>query len=205
VSARKTEQARAGPAMVVELAIDDVGLAERILAMILEHPDLRLADAEDGSAADVRITDGAPGRAADVAVVVITNRSGALEALQAGAAAVLSEHADGEALHAAVRAAAAGLTILSADYRDLLVDGAEAAGGLEREAESEPANIDLTQRELQVLQLLVQGASNKAIARRLEITPHTAKFHVASILAKLGATGRTDAVAKAMRLGLVMI
>ena len=56
-----------------------------------------------------------------------------------------------------------------------------------------------------MLQLLAQGASNKAIARRLEITPHTAKFHVASIVAKLGATGRTDAVAKAMRLGLVMI
>ena len=205
MSARKTEQARAGPAMVVELAIDDVGLAERILAMILEHPDLRLADAEDGTAADVRITDGAPGRAADVAVVVITNRSGALEALQAGAAAVLSEHADGEALHAAIRAAAEGLTALSADFRELLVDGAEAAGGLEREVESEPANVDLTQRELQVLQLLAQGASNKAIARRLEITPHTAKFHVASIVAKLGATGRTDAVAKAMRLGLVMI
>ena len=70
---------------------------------------------------------------------------------------------------------------------------------------AEPASVDLTQRELQVLQLLAQGASNKAIARRLEITPHTAKFHVASIVAKLGATGRTDAVARAMRLGLVMI
>ncbi len=56
-----------------------------------------------------------------------------------------------------------------------------------------------------MLQLLAQGASNKTIARRLEITPHTAKFHVASIVAKLAATGRTDAVAKAMRLGLVMI
>ena len=60
-------------------------------------------------------------------------------------------------------------------------------------------------RELQVLRLLAEGASNKSIARRLGITPHTAKFHVASIVAKLGATGRTDAVAKAMRLGLVMI
>jgi DNA-binding NarL/FixJ family response regulator len=56
-----------------------------------------------------------------------------------------------------------------------------------------------------VLELLARGASNKAIARRLEITPHTAKFHVAAIVAKLGAAGRTDAVARAMRLGLVMI
>jgi DNA-binding CsgD family transcriptional regulator len=58
---------------------------------------------------------------------------------------------------------------------------------------------------LQVLQLLAAGESNKAIARRLGISPHTAKFHVASLAGKLGASGRTDAVAKAMRLGLVMI
>ena len=94
---------------------------------------------------------------------------------------------------------------ISADYRDLLVGRGEAAGGLDRDIDTEPAQVDLTPREHQVLQLLAQGASNKAIARRLEITPHTAKFHVASIVAKLGATGRTDAVARAMRLGLVMI
>ena len=56
-----------------------------------------------------------------------------------------------------------------------------------------------------MLRLLAEGASNKSIPRHLGITPHTAKFHVASIVAKLGATGRTDAVAKAMRSGLVMI
>ena len=56
-----------------------------------------------------------------------------------------------------------------------------------------------------MLRLLAEGASNKVIARRLGITPNTAKFHVASIVAKLGAIGRTDAVARAMRLGLVMI
>jgi DNA-binding CsgD family transcriptional regulator len=73
------------------------------------------------------------------------------------------------------------------------------------DVEDEPPPIELTARELQVLRLLAEGASNKSIARRLGITPHTAKFHVASIVAKLGATGRTDAVAKAMRLGLIMI
>lgn len=208
MNARTTAWAASvGQKVAVEIAINDAGLAERVRTMVLEHPELRLADAEDGRAPDVRITDGAAGGAADMAVVVIAARSGALEALQAGAAAVLSEHTDGEALHAAIRAAAEGLTTLSADFRDLVVDGGEVAGGLEPDvdAETEPAHADLTPRELQVLQLLAQGASNKAVARRLEITPHTAKFHVASIVAKLGATGRTDAVAKAMRLGLVMI
>jgi DNA-binding NarL/FixJ family response regulator len=206
VSARHTaSEVGDGPAVVVELAIDDPGLAQRVRTMLLEHPDLRVADAEDGLSPDVRITDREIGSAADVAVAVIAGRSGALEALHAGAAAVLSEHTGGEELHAAIRAAAQGLTILSGDHRDLLLDDAQAAGGLDRDGDADPAAVDLTQREQQVLQLLAQGASNKTIARRLEITPHTAKFHVASIVAKLGATGRTDAVAKAMRMGIVMI
>jgi DNA-binding NarL/FixJ family response regulator len=191
--------------VAVELAIDDPDLAEAIRTMLLEHPDVRLTDGEDRPAPQVRVTDGAAEGGADIAVVLLTDRSGAMEALQAGAAAVLSQHTDGEALHAAILAAAVGLTTLSAEFRDRLVGSADAAGGLEREGDAEPAPVDLTQRELQVLQLLAQGASNKAIARGLEITPHTAKFHVASIVAKLGATGRTDAVARAMRLGLVMI
>jgi len=61
----------------------------------------------------------------------------------------------------------------------------------------------LTPRELEVLALLAEGASNKAIARRLEISVHTAKFHVGSLLDKLDAIGRTDAVAQAARLGVI--
>ncbi|HEX6010214.1 MAG TPA: helix-turn-helix transcriptional regulator [Geminicoccaceae bacterium] len=63
----------------------------------------------------------------------------------------------------------------------------------------------LTPREAQVLELLAEGASNKAIARRLGISVHTAKFHVAHVLDKLDATGRADAVAHAARLGLLML
>ena len=60
----------------------------------------------------------------------------------------------------------------------------------------------LTARELEVLALLAEGASNKMIARRLAISVHTAKFHVASVIDKLDAIGRTDAVAHAARLEL---
>jgi len=66
-----------------------------------------------------------------------------------------------------------------------------------------PASLELTPRELEVLALLAEGASNKAIARRLGISVHTAKFHVGSLLDKLDATGRTDAVAHAARLGVI--
>ena len=61
----------------------------------------------------------------------------------------------------------------------------------------------LTPRELEVLTLLAEGASNKMIARRLGISVHTAKFHVGQVLDKLDATGRTDAVAHAARQGVI--
>ncbi|WOH83123.1 LuxR C-terminal-related transcriptional regulator [Bradyrhizobium sp. BEA-2-5] len=61
----------------------------------------------------------------------------------------------------------------------------------------------LTQRELDVLALMAEGASNKVIARQLGISVHTVKFHVGSLLDKLDATGRTDAVAHAARRGVI--
>jgi DNA-binding CsgD family transcriptional regulator len=70
-------------------------------------------------------------------------------------------------------------------------------------APTEPGDIELTPRELDVLALMAGGASNKAIARQLGISVHTAKFHVGSILDKLDATGRTDAVAHAARRGVI--
>lgn len=64
-------------------------------------------------------------------------------------------------------------------------------------------SLHLTPRERDVLALLAEGASNKTIARRLNISVHTAKFHVGSLLDKLDATGRTDAVTHAARLGVI--
>lgn len=63
----------------------------------------------------------------------------------------------------------------------------------------------LTPREQEVLRLLAEGSSNKEIARRLGISAHTAKFHVGQLLDKLDATGRTDAVAQAARLGVIQL
>ena len=63
----------------------------------------------------------------------------------------------------------------------------------------------LTSRELQVLSLLAEGLSNKAIASRLGISDQTVKFHVASLSGKLGAANRTDAVRRALRRGLISL
>ncbi|RUU77358.1 LuxR family transcriptional regulator, partial [Mesorhizobium sp. M7A.T.Ca.TU.009.01.1.2] len=76
----------------------------------------------------------------------------------------------------------------------------------EEEASDEhAARPSLSPREAEVLALLAEGAPNKVIARRLNISVHTAKFHVAAILIKLGAANRTDAIAIAMRQGLVLV
>lgn len=77
-----------------------------------------------------------------------------------------------------------------------LVSPAVAAGAYEGGA-------GLTPRETEVLNLMAEGASNKVIARRLAISVHTVKFHVGSVLDKLDAAGRTDAVAHAARLGVI--
>ncbi len=63
----------------------------------------------------------------------------------------------------------------------------------------------LTARELEVLDLVAEGLSNKLIAHRLSISEHTVKTHVASIFAKLGASSRTEAVSQAIRRGLIML
>ena len=63
----------------------------------------------------------------------------------------------------------------------------------------------LTPREIEVLELLTEGLSNKFIAERLGISDQTVKFHIASILGKLGAANRTDAVRRALRRGLIVL
>ena len=81
--------------------------------------------------------------------------------------------------------------------------GEAAVALVSRGRQSLPADIELTTRELDVLALMAEGASNKMIARQLGISVHTVKFHVGSLLDKLDATGRTDAVAHAARRGVI--
>jgi DNA-binding CsgD family transcriptional regulator len=92
-----------------------------------------------------------------------------------------------------------GLALVQADDEaDAVVVAAPGSSG-----QAEPDNIALTARELEVLALLAEGASNKLIARRLGISAHTAKYHVASLIEKLDAVSRTDAVAHAARIGVL--
>ena len=110
------------------------------------------------------------------------------------------------ALNIEDRALADRLTALLANVPGLqLVGASESADVVLSNGVAAPTDDDvpLTPRELEVLTLLAEGMSNKAIARRLGISVHTAKFHVGALIDKLDAVGRTDAVAHAARRGVI--
>ena len=111
--------------------------------------------------------------------------------------AYLPSDVDAAALAAAVRAAAAGLIVL-----DPTVAGAT---GIHAHARTSDNAETLTMREREVLLLVAEGLPNKAIARELGISEHTAKFHVGSLLGKLGAASRTEAVTLATRRGILPV
>ena len=126
-----------------------------------------------------------------------------LDALYAGARAILPRTAKPDEIVTAIKAVTNGLAVLPSELLPMLLSGASLVGELLDDNDADRAR--LTPRELEVLAAMADGVSNKAIARRLGISFHTAKFHVAAILAKLNADSRTEAVARAAQLGLVML
>jgi DNA-binding NarL/FixJ family response regulator len=146
------------------------------------------------------------GRNRGIALVVLldgTEKEDIVRALSAGARAVLDRSASHNEIIAALKAVTAGLIVVAPQLLTTLFKEAPFADALSRVNDAGHAR--LTSRELEVLAAMADGASNKVIARRLGISFHTAKFHVAAILAKLDADSRTEAVAKAAQLGLVML
>ncbi len=136
--------------------------------------------------------------AASLPLVLLVNT---LEAgprlLGAGAYAVLPRNAPPRQILTSLAAAAEKLVVL---------DRALLEGMLPHNLPADLASVEpLTSREVEVLQLLAEGYANRAIARRLHVSEHTVKFHVAAIMAKLHAQSRTDAVVRAARLGLVVL
>jgi len=141
--------------------------------------------------------------AAEIPTVVLAEPGSsavAAQALHAGIRAVLPSGLPTDQLAAALQAVASGLVVLHpAEVQAALPVAAPASQPLAELPEP------LTRREREVLQMLAAGLANKEIAARLNISEHTAKFHVAAILGKLGAATRTEAVALGIRRGLVLL
>jgi DNA-binding NarL/FixJ family response regulator len=173
------------------------------LEVVLEHPgeeelpapaDLVLCDA--GAGPVTSLESAAEAAEAGLPVLALLPDSSALDlALTAGARGLLRRDSGPDRLLAAARAVAAGLYVLDSEF----------SAPLRRRAPSPEPELPeaLTAREREVLELLAAGRSNRQIAQRLEITEHTAKFHVAAILGKLGAHSRAEAVSLALRIGLL--
>jgi len=141
--------------------------------------------------------------AAEIPTVVLAEPGSsavAAQALHAGIRAVLPSGLPTDQLAAALQAVASGLVVLHpAEVQAAFPVAAPPSQPLAELPEP------LTRREREVLQMLAAGLANKEIAARLNISEHTAKFHVAAILGKLGAATRTEAVALGIRRGLVLL
>ena len=135
-----------------------------------------------------------PGAAPVLALV--QGEQDARAALAAGAAGAVLRSSDGATLQAALLAVSHGLVVTEHGFTSLR-PAPEARPATSAEA--------FTPREREVLALLARGLSNRDIADALEISAHTAKFHVNSILQKLGVERRTEAVVRAARMGLVTL
>lgn len=130
-------------------------------------------------------------------VALLPDEAQAPEVRASGVRGLLLRDAGAETLQAALQAVSQGLVVL--DPSLVLSLSSLIEPGLESLVE------ELTPRETEVLQLLADGLTNKAIAQRLGISDHTVKFHVNAILGKLGAQSRTEAVVRATRLGLLLL
>ncbi len=204
------------------MVVDDHAMVRRGLAtFLMVYGDLQLAgEAESGEAAiqlcdevqpDVVLVDmvlpGMDGAAATrairqrfpkVQVIALTSfkdKNLIKNVLEAGAIGYLLKDVTADELARAIRAANAGRATLSPDVAQVIVQTA---------GQPPEPGLDLTEREREVLALMVEGLNNTQIAGRLTVSPSTIKSHVSNILAKLGVSSRTEAVTLALRHGLVI-
>jgi DNA-binding NarL/FixJ family response regulator len=182
-------------------AVGGGGIAEAASLAGQLLPDAVLLDAGDGEPEDLdaiaRLAAAQPG----LPIVALSgDQSAVSQALAFGASALLPLGTDAETLAAALLASAKGLaTIARADLATLLPEEERIDPAVKAPTEA------LTHRELEVLQLMARGLTNRQIARRLQISEHTVKFHAGAILGKLSARSRAEAVARAIGLGWILV
>jgi len=178
----------------LELVGSEADLSALAAAVERTRPDVALVESEfEESLAELL---------APAAVVLLVNDPAGpwlADALRAGIRAALPRDAPVGEIVAAIEAAAAGLIALDPGDLSVLLP----ASRLDRVATE--GGESLTPRELDVFAMLAEGAGNKTIAWKLGISEHTVKFHVASIMSKLNATSRTEAVTIGIRKGLIML
>ena len=153
-----------------------------------------LEPAESRADADVLLREDAGVANHEHPTVLLNDAPPSAAGLRGRVRAILPRHAPAEQIVAAIHAAATGLVAVPFEASRVLSSNVK-----------EPMGEALTPRELETLEMMAEGLSNKQIAYRLGISDHTAKFHVNSIFAKLEAGTRTEAVMRGIRMGLVKL
>jgi DNA-binding NarL/FixJ family response regulator len=164
-----------------------------------EHPPSAVMVAMS-AAATTRILATLPRGPRTPPIIVVTStphEAWTARARRAGVRAVLRSDATADELAAALEATHAGLLVVHPDAVGVVPAANPAASTVEAAGP--------TPRELEVLEMMAEGMSNRAIAARLKISRHTVKFHVAALLTKLGARSRTEAVTAGIREGLISL
>ena len=196
----------AAPSVVVRAGLEALAVSSPELQLVGSLPDLSGAGDlhPDVALAAVPVEEiPSPADSTLPPLVLLTHDSQPVwtpEALRLGVRALLPRDVSPAEIVAAVDAAARGFAVLDPQDLDSLLSFAAPAP-----AHGEGETATLTPRELEVLRLIAEGAANKIIAWKLGISEHTVKFHVASLLGKLGASGRTEAVTIGIRKGLVLV
>jgi DNA-binding NarL/FixJ family response regulator len=187
----------------LEVVASAMSVAEVAAALKTASPDVAMLDFHlpDGTGADA--ADLIRERSGSTAIVFLSaddTDEPLLAAIEAGASSYLLKSSTGEEIVHSIRAAAAGETLIpAATIASALARRRE----IDREQASQAQLLaSLTPREKEILELMIHGADNRAVAERLQISYATVRTHVRSILAKLGARSQLDAVAKAVQLGL---
>ena len=193
------------------LSVVDERASETLAAQISQlRPDVVIAEFEGRVQGELErliagVSDGDESRA--TSIVLLTDEYHDLltsDAVRAGVRAALPRASTGDQIIAAVEAVAAGLFVFYPDSIDSLPNLTPSRESTETVGPTSKVDA-LTEREIEVLRMLAEGLGNKTIAYRLGISEHTVKFHVSSVIAKLGASGRTEAVTIGIRRGLIMI
>lgn len=180
---------RGDPAIEVVGAIPLSSLMEEVISL---QPDVLIVEGESSAVLDPALLHN------EAMGVILISDEDPSTALHRGVRGVLPREASPEEVVGALRAAAAGLLVLYPAALQAMMPALTATA---------PSDMieSLTPREIEVLGMMAEGAGNKEIAHRLGISEHTVKFHVGSILSKMGVASRTEAVTVGIRRGFVLL
>ena len=198
------QQLREQPSVLI---VGSSGNAEEWSALVTEvDPDVVLLHASSTEAQQIL---GAP-LSLEIPLVAVLDRFEAedvrsIQAVAAGVRGMLAANPTPAELVAAIHGAAAGLLTMSAELTEALLSGGLSSEATGDQFEEPDAPEHLTVREREVLEMMMEGLSNKEIAAELSVSTHTVKFHISSILGKLGASSRTEATTIGLRRGLITI